>query len=100
MKWAARIAAAVVGLVILAVAAVLIVSSSILGRKHEAKAEPLPAVPAALLADAPRQARILGCVSCHGEGLRGRTMVDIPNVARIDAPNIPAIAERASDQKL
>ena len=99
-KWAARIAAALVGLVVLAVAVVLIVSSSIIGRKHEAKAEPLPAVPAALLADAPRQARILGCISCHGEGLRGKTMVDVPNVVRVHAPNIPAIAARASDQQL
>jgi cytochrome c553 len=53
-----------------------------------------------MMADAPRQARIMGCVSCHGEGLKGNLMAEIPNVARIFAPNLTEIAARSTDQQL
>ena len=93
-------AAVLLSLVVLAGAGVFIASEFIFGRGHAAQPERLAEPTAAQLADASRQARILGCVSCHGEGLRGRLMTEVPNVIRVQAPNIPAIAARATDQQL
>jgi cytochrome c553 len=99
-KWLGIGVAGLFGLLVLAVIAIFAVSGYILGRSHEARAETLMRPTAALLADAPRQARILGCVTCHGEGLKGQVMFDAPNVARVMAPNLTEIAARASDQQL
>jgi mono/diheme cytochrome c family protein len=75
-------------------------SSQILARTHEPRPETLARPSAAQLADAGRQARILGCVSCHGEGLSGRMMFDGGPFAKVWAPNINELAGRASDQQL
>jgi cytochrome c553 len=97
LKWAAL---GLGGLALLALLWVLGASQYQLGRHFEARPERLAAPTPALLADAPRQARIMGCLGCHGEGLGGRTLDDIPHVARIHAPNLPAFAARVSDQQL
>jgi cytochrome c553 len=75
-------------------------SEWVLRTGHAAVPEKLQLPTRAELADAPRQARILGCVSCHGENLAGREFLDVPNVVRIYAPNIPAIAARSTDHQL
>jgi len=72
----------------------------VLGATHEARPERLPAVSAAQLTEGGRQARILGCYSCHGEGLRGRLMFEEPNVVRVWVPNLVELAARTSDQQL
>ena len=100
LKWIGIGVAAVVGLVLVAALGIFLVSAYMLGQTHEAKAETLAAPSAALLADAPRQARIQGCVTCHGEGLRGALMIDGMPFARVTAPNLTEIAARASDQQL
>lgn len=64
------------------------------------RAERLAKPTAAQLADAPRQLYVLGCIECHGHGLRGTLMFDEPNIARVYAPNITLIAARNSDQQL
>lgn len=94
---------ALAGLIVLAlgfVGWVWFASAQVLGARHEAGTERLAAPTPAQLADAGRQARILGCVNCHGEGLRGRVMADVPNVVRIWAPNLNELAARVSDQQL
>lgn len=75
-------------------------SSRVLGREHQALPERLARPTVAQLADAGRQARILGCVSCHGEGLRGRMMFDAGPFAKVWAPNLTQLAVRISDQQL
>jgi cytochrome c553 len=99
-KWIGIGLGSLVGLLVLAAIGVFLVSGYMLGRTHQAKAETLPAPSAQLLADAPRQARIQGCLTCHGEGLRGKVMVDSPPFGRITAPNLTEVAARASDQQL
>ncbi len=94
---------ALAGLLVLAlcfIAWVWFASAQILGARHEAATESLAAPTPAQLADAGRQARILGCVNCHGEGLRGRMMADVPNVVQLWAPNLNELAARVSDQQL
>ena len=75
-------------------------SSRVIGATHQARVERLSAPSASQRADAERQARILGCVSCHGEGLRGRMMFDGGPFAKVWAPNLAALAPRISDQQL
>jgi mono/diheme cytochrome c family protein len=64
--------------------------------RPERLATPRPAQ----LADGPRQLRVLGCLSCHGEMLRGDLFIDEPGIAKIYAPNLTLVAANASDQQL
>jgi cytochrome c553 len=100
LRWFGIAALGLVGLLLLAVLAIFGLSELALRKSYEARAETLAAPSPAQFADGARQARVLGCVTCHGEDLRGRTFKDIPNVVRIAAPNLPAVAAKASDQQL
>jgi len=72
----------------------------IISRTHEAAAERLARPTAAQLADAGRQARILGCSNCHGARMEGRMMFDAGPFAKVWAPNLTELATRAGDQQL
>jgi mono/diheme cytochrome c family protein len=100
LRWLGIGLGALAGLALVAALVIFAMSERVLRKEYRAAAETLPSPSAALLADAPRQGRILGCITCHGEGLRGKLMFEAPGFARMFAPNIPAIARRASDQQL
>ncbi|HEX8622780.1 MAG TPA: c-type cytochrome [Allosphingosinicella sp.] len=100
LRWAGIGLGAIVGLLLLAALVILAWSEVILRKGYAAVPETLPAVSAAEAAEAPRLARVLGCLSCHGEGLKGRVMFDAPGIARVFAPNLTEVAARASDQQL
>jgi mono/diheme cytochrome c family protein len=104
MRKALRCAAiGVAGLVALLIVGAVVVfawSEAILRRDYAAAREVLPPVSIAEKAEAPRLARVLGCLSCHGEGLKGKLMFDAPGVARVFAPNITEVAAKSSDQQL
>ena len=69
-------------------------------KRYPARPEPLPRTSAAALADEPRQARLLGCLSCHGPSLRGNDVFDIPAIGAITAPNLPRLFRNRTDQQL
>ena len=100
LRWAAIGFGGLIAIVIVAAIVVYAWSEMILRRDFAAAAETLPAVSAADKAAAPRLARVLGCLSCHGEGLKGKLMFDAPGVARVFAPNITEVAAKATDQQL
>jgi cytochrome c553 len=100
LRWLGWIVAGLLAIVLLFAAWVWFASWRVLGATYEAVPEQLPAINAAQLAEGGRQARILGCHSCHGEGLTGRMMFEAPNVVRVWAPNLVELAARASDQQL
>ncbi len=89
-------------LAVLLLAAIIVLawSEMILRGDHEPAPEALPKVSAAEAAEAPRLARVLGCLSCHGEGLKGKLMFEAPGVVRAFAPNLTEVAARSSDQQL
>lgn len=100
LRWAGIGLGGVIALLIVAGLAIFAWSEFILRRDHPLEPEALPAPSPAEIAAAPRQARVLGCLSCHGEGLKGKLMFDIPGVARVFAPNLTEVAAKASDQQL
>lgn len=100
LRWAGIGLGAVLALLLVAAGTIFVMSEMALRREHRAAAEALPAPTAAQLADAPRQARILGCLTCHGDKLQGKVMFDAPGVARVVAPNLTTLAAGASDQQL
>jgi cytochrome c553 len=100
LRWAGYGLGGLAGLLLIAVLAVFGGSEAVMRRSWAAQPERLAAPTPAQLADAGRQGRILGCISCHGEGLTGRVMMDDPAVGRIVAPNLTTIAAVASDQQL
>ena len=100
LRWVVYLAGLLILLAVLAVAWIWIASSLAMGRTHEGVSERLVRPTTAQLADGPRRLKILGCVSCHGDGLRGDILFSEPNVADVYAPNLTLIAAKASDQQL
>ena len=52
------------------------------------------------VAEGRRLARLAGCTHCHGENLAGTVMLDLPNFARIVAPNLTTLLPDYSDAQL
>jgi mono/diheme cytochrome c family protein len=100
LRWAGIGLGAIVALLLLAALVIFVWSEAILRRDYAAAPEALPKPTAAEAAEAPRLARVLGCLSCHGEGLKGQLMFDAPGVAKVFAPNLTEVAAKASDQQL
>ena len=100
LRWAGYGLGSLVVLVLIAAAAVWIIASAKLHASVQARPEHVGKPTPAQLADAERQARTLGCFSCHGEGLRGNKMFDQPNVGTIWAPNLTRVASQATDEQL
>jgi len=100
LRWLGYALAAILAAFLIFLAWVWIASSRVVTRVHEAAAEPLALPSPAQLADAGRQARILGCTNCHGPDLRGGMVFDGQPFATVRAPNLTLLAARASDQQL
>jgi mono/diheme cytochrome c family protein len=100
LRWVGIGLGAVVALLLVAALVVFVWSEIILRRDYRAAPETLPKPTAAEAAEAPRLARVLGCLSCHGEGLKGKLMFEAPGVAKVFAPNLTEVAATASDRQL
>ena len=99
-RWLGYGVGAIAALVVAAVLLIWVLSARALTEKVEPAASRLATPTAAQLADGPRQLNILGCVSCHGDGLRGKMFADLPGIATIHAPNIARLAPTMSDAQL
>jgi mono/diheme cytochrome c family protein len=100
LRWVGIGIGAAVALLLVAALVIFAWSEIIIRKGYAAVPETLPAVSAAEAAEAPRLARVLGCLSCHGEGLTGKLMFEAPGVAKVFAPNVTEVAAKASDQQL
>lgn len=100
LRWLGYVVGGLLLLLLLAAAYLWIASSHRLNARVAGKPERLAPPTAALIADGPRQLRILGCISCHGEGLVGKRMFHEPNVATVYAPNLTLLVAEATDQQL
>jgi cytochrome c553 len=99
-RWTGYVVIAVLSLITVAAAAVWVISSHKLHQQLAGRPENLVRPTAAQLADGNRQLRVLACMSCHGEGLRGNLVIDDPSLAQLYAPNLTLIAANATDQQL
>ena len=99
LRWAGYVLG---GLGVIAVGAALFVWAASDMKRTEISARPerLATPTPAQLANGPRQLRVLGCLSCHGDMLQGDLFMDEPGVAKIYAPNLTLVAAKASDQQL
>ena len=100
LRWVGYVLAGLLVLALLAALWVWFASSRALADQPSVSPERLPRLASLDLADAERRARTLGCISCHGEGLTGKPLIDAPMVARLHAPNLTMVAAQASDQQL
>jgi mono/diheme cytochrome c family protein len=100
MTIARNILLGLAGLVLLAAIAVYGISEAKLRGRFEPVRSRLATPTATQLADGSRQLHVLGCLSCHGEGLRGDLFIDEPGVATVYAPNLTLVAAQASDAQL
>ncbi|HVY80497.1 MAG TPA: hypothetical protein VG994_05895, partial [Steroidobacteraceae bacterium] len=93
-KW---IGGGVLGLVVLAgltVGAVYALAEREIRRQYDDVPLANIAVPhdAESIAKGKRLATIFGCYnSCHGDRMQGRTLIDEPGIARINAPNLTRV---------
>lgn len=100
MKILRNILLGLAALVLLAALALYVLSEQKLRARPTPAASKLATPTAAQLADGPRQLHVLGCLSCHGEGLRGDIFLDEPGVGKIYAPNLTLVAAKATDEQL
>lgn len=99
-RGAGYVVIAILSLIAIAATVLWLLSWDKLNRRIEGRPEHLATPTAAELADAPRQLRVLACMDCHGEGLRGQIAIDDPSLARLYAPNLTLVAASATDQQL
>jgi cytochrome c553 len=104
LKWTGKAALVLGVLVAFGVIAVYALSSWKLAERYDVPRRDLaleiPAAEPAVLAAGERLAVITGCTGCHGRAMAGQVYIDIPNVARLVAPNLMQVAARASDAEL
>jgi cytochrome c553 len=60
-------------------------------------ATPLAPIAPGDASEGARLVRLLGCTGCHGAALEGQVFVDIPQVARLVAPNLTLVRDRYDD---
>ena len=100
LRWVGYGLGVIVVLLLIAAATVWLISSQKLNARAVARPEHLSQPTPVQLADAERVGHVLGCFSCHGDGLRGNKMFDEPNVGTIWAPNLTLVAAYANDEQL
>jgi mono/diheme cytochrome c family protein len=91
------------GLLALVLAASLVVyvwSEIILQRRYVAEPQAIVTAPSGLVSQGYRLARLHGCLSCHGEGLTGNELFEVPAVGDIVAPNLTKLARQRTDEQL
>jgi mono/diheme cytochrome c family protein len=99
-RWLKIIGITLFGLLVVGATVLYAASQSVINRTYQPTPVQLPAPDPALLADGKRQAKLLGCASCHGPDMQGKVVADIALVARIEAPNLLAAVQGRSDQQL
>lgn len=89
MKWTLRLAGGLLGVVVLALAAVYGVSEYRMSRTYDVSPAPLAYRPApGDLAEGERLLVTRGCVDCHGKDLGGNVVADDPVVIRLVGTNL------------
>lgn len=91
VRWAARLAMGVTGLVVLAAGTGYALSERRVRARHDVPAHALT-IPtdSATVQRGRHLARVRGCQDCHGPDLAGRTIIDDPAIGRLAGANLTA----------
>ncbi|MCL6684372.1 cytochrome c [Sphingomonas alba] len=100
LRWAGYLAGGVIVIAAVLAAYIWIASNRMLNGPFAAKHENLSGATPEMVADASRRLHVFGCISCHGDGMRGSLFIDDPHLAKLYAPNVSEIAGKATDQQL
>jgi cytochrome c553 len=100
LRWAAYGLVTLLILALVAAAGVWLIAGQKLNAHSAGRPEHLANPTPAQLADAGRQLIVLRCADCHNKGLRGDLFFDEPHVAKVYAPNLTAVAAKATDEQL
>lgn len=88
-RWAARIGAAVLALIVVAAGAVYGFSERRMRARFDVPTHALAVrTDPATIAEGARLATVKGCVDCHGANMKGNTIIDDPLVGRLAGPNL------------
>ena len=102
LRWLGIVLATLVGLAIIAYAALYLLSERVLHRTYAVPtlSVSVPSDSASVI-EGRRLATIRGCYGdCHGKEAEGAVMFDKPMIARIVAPNLTAAVRKFSDTEL
>lgn len=101
LRWLGYTAGAVAAILLVAAAAVWLLSERILHKRRDVPVARIPvSADSATLARGNHLIAILGCSGCHGKALQGKVLFDGPNIARLTAPNLTTAITRYSDDSL
>lgn len=100
LRWAGYVVGALLLILLLAAAAVWLLSARALSARTEARPERIAPIAEASVVHGQYLIVARACAECHGDGLRGAKFLDVPNVITLYAPNIARLAAQASDQQL
>lgn len=103
LKWLGLGLGAMIGVILIAVAAVFVHIGRDLAHRHEIVGEPPVPVPAdaASVAEGLRLARLRGCAGgCHGRDSEGSVFFEFPDGSELIAPDLGRVAAKYSDGEL
>lgn len=101
-KWTGFVVTGIVAVALIVYSWLYFASERVLNREFAVAEPAVPVIPtdAASIAEGYRVAQLAGCQHCHGVKLNGALVEDIPNLARIVAPNISVALPAYSDAQL
>lgn len=98
LTWATIAAGVLIGLAGIAATYVYVASSAVVGRTYDLSAKPLTLSKPVDVARGAHLARVLGCISCHGESLQGgERQGEAARFVKVYATNLTRLAERYTD---
>ena len=101
VRWTVRTVLVLFALVVIAVVGVYAATQPMIGKHYPFAPTALSADPAeADVSSGAKLVQLFGCKDCHGAGLRGQLLYDIPMVARLSAPNLTLVAKTYSDPQI
>jgi len=102
LKWLGFVVAGICGIALIGLAYIYFASERVLDREYTVADNAALVLPTdgSEIAAGQRVAQIGGCLHCHGEKLAGGVVEDIPNLARIVAPNLSTLLPNYSDAQI
>ncbi len=90
LKWTGIILGSLLGLLVLAVAVLVVLGGSKLNKQYDVQPEPVAISQETAVIQRGQYLFSVSCAGCHGDNLAGTALFDDPALGRIPAPNLTA----------